>query len=55
VVDHSPPDAVVIAAAVWCSERHKGAVRTAEGGLQVEGEAECLGYVRRDVSCEVER
>jgi hypothetical protein len=29
-------------------------VGSGEGGLQVKGEAECLGFVRRDVSCEIE-
>ena len=54
-VDHSPCDGAVIAAAVWRSERCKGAVGSAEGGLQVEGEAECLGFARRDISSEIER
>jgi hypothetical protein len=45
-VDYSPRDGEVIAAAVWRSERCKGTVGSAEGGLQVEGEAECLGFAR---------
>jgi hypothetical protein len=54
VVDHSPCDGVVTAATVWCSERSEGAVGSAAGGLQVEGEGECLGFARGNVSCEVE-
>jgi len=27
----------------------------AEGGLQVKGEAQCVGFARRDVSSEVEQ
>jgi hypothetical protein len=54
VVDHSPCDGVVTAATVWHSERCEGAVGSAAGGLQVEGEGECLGFVRGNVSCEVE-
>ena len=53
-VDHSPRDGEVFVAAVWRSERRKGAVESAEGGLQVKGEAECLGFARRDVSAEAE-
>jgi len=54
-VDHSPRDWEVIAAAVWRSERREGAVGSAEGGLQVKGEAQCVGFARRDVSGEVEQ
>jgi hypothetical protein len=36
------------------SERRKDAVGSAEGGLQIEGEAECLGFARQNVSCEAE-
>jgi hypothetical protein len=45
-VDHTPCDVVVFAAAVWCSERRNGAVESADGGLQVEGEAESLSFAR---------
>jgi hypothetical protein len=54
-VDYSPRDGAVIAAAVWRSERCKSPVGLAEEGLQVEAEAECLGFARSDVSCEIER
>jgi hypothetical protein len=36
----SPCDREVIAAAVWSTEGRKGAVGSAQGGLQVEGEAQ---------------
>ena len=36
----SPCDREVIAAAVWITEGRNGAVRSAQGGLQVEGEAQ---------------
>jgi hypothetical protein len=39
MVDYSPCDEVVIAAAVWHSEQRKGAVGSANGGIQVKGEA----------------
>jgi hypothetical protein len=50
----SPRNVEVIAAAVWRSERCESALGSAEGGLQIEGGAECLGFARRNVSCEVE-
>ena len=54
MVDHSPRNGEVIATAVRHSERPKGAVGSADGGLQVEGEAAFLGFARQYVSCEVE-
>jgi hypothetical protein len=54
-VNHSPRNGEVFAAAGWRSERPKGAVGLAEGGLEVEGESECFGFARQDVSCNIER
>jgi len=53
-VDQSPRNGAVIIGAAWRSERLKGAVGSAEGGLQIKGDAECVCFVRRNDSCEVE-
>jgi len=55
MIDYSPRNGEVIATAVWCSERCKGTVGSAEGGLQVKGEAKCLSFARQNVNCKVER
>jgi hypothetical protein len=46
MVDYSPCDGEVIAVAVWRSERWQGAVGSADGGVEVEGEAQCVGFAR---------
>lgn len=52
-VDHSPRNLEIFAAAVWCLERSEGTWGLAERRLQLEGEAECMGFVTWDVSWEV--
>jgi len=45
-VDYSGCDGEVIAEAVWRSERCEGAVESTVGGLEIEGEAEYVGFAR---------
>jgi len=45
-VHHSRRDGEVFSAAVSCTERREGAEGSAEGGLQMKGEAECGGLAR---------
>jgi len=53
-VNCSPSKGQVHAVAVWCAERYNGAVESAETGLQITGEAKYLGFVRQNISWEVE-
>jgi hypothetical protein len=46
MVNHSPYHGLVIAAGVWHSGRCIDTVVSADGGLHIEGEAECVGFAR---------
>jgi len=54
MVNYSARDREVTAAVVLRSDRPKCAVGSADWGLQVKGEDKCLGFVRPNVSWEVE-
>jgi len=53
MVNYSPHSREVFAAAVQLSETRTGAFGSVEGGLPAQGEAQCVGMERVDVSCEV--
>jgi len=55
VAEHSPRTGEVIGVAVWRSERCQGAVGCSDGVLQVKGQAQCVGFARRDVCVDVEQ